>query len=129
MRSFALDSVCSAMMADPSVSEQQPPPPHYPRLKLTYINGVRARAESIRLMFAHKSIPYEQELIEKADMPSYKEKLLFNQLPMLQVDGREIVQSGSICRYVAKIAGLVPEDLVEAAQCDSVFEFGMVRRS
>merc|ERR1719272_1270716 len=42
-----------------------------------------------------------------------------NQLPMLVV---EICQSGSMVRYVAQLANLVPHDPLAAAQCDAIFE-------
>ena len=98
-----------------------------PKLKLTYHNGPRARAEPIRLMMAHKDIPYEYERIMRPDwVAGYKETTMFGQLPALTVDGRTFYQSGTICRYVSKLAGLTPEDPIDAAVCDSIFEFGMV---
>lgn len=52
--------------------------------------------------------------------------LLFStlsQLPLLIIDDKPpLAQSGSIMRYVAGLAGLVPKDPLEAAACDSYFE-------
>ena len=42
------------------------------------------------------------------------------QVPMLTVNGTSICQSGAIERYVAKRAGLIPEDDIEAAKMDMV---------
>ena len=38
--------------------------------------------------------------------------------------GATIAQSGTITRYLANVAGLVPSDAIQAAQCDAVFEQG-----
>ena len=37
-------------------------------------------------------------------------KLLFNQLPLLEIDGLNLTQSTAIVRYVAEKGDLVPKD-------------------
>ena len=46
----------------------------------------------------------------------------YDKVPVIDVDGRRIPQSGAITRYVAKLAGVYPEDPVECAFSDSIFE-------
>ena len=58
-------------------------------------------------------------------MPGWKEAKALapnGQLPLLIADGQTISQSGSISRYCAKLAGLMPADPIEAAQCDAIYE-------
>jgi|EP00037_Helgoeca_nana_P033915 glutathione S-transferase len=95
-------------------------------LRIVYF-GVRAKAEPIRLCLAYAKIPYED--VTPADYfgvgwrAGAKEAAPFGQLPLLLVDNRPpLAQSGAIIRYVAALAGLVPADPFEAAQCDAVYE-------
>ncbi len=47
----------------------------------------------------------------------------FGQLPVLEVDGVVVAQSNSICRLVAKRAGLYGESDLEQAAVDMVIDF------
>ncbi|KAH7702420.1 Nagst-1 protein, partial [Aphelenchoides avenae] len=47
----------------------------------------------------------------------------YGQLPVLEVDGKEIAQSYAICRYLARKHGLAGKDDLEAAQVDSLADF------
>lgn len=40
------------------------------------------------------------------------------------VDGQPLLQSLTIARYIARQAGLVPQDNLEAARCDEVVDTG-----
>jgi len=52
-----------------------------------------------------------------------KPSFLYNRLPALQIGGDKIIaQSGSIVRYLAKIANLIPSDDILAAEVDALFE-------
>ncbi|CAG7785128.1 unnamed protein product, partial [Allacma fusca] len=51
-----------------------------------------------------------------------KEHLRFGQVPMLEFDGKRLVQSMAICRYLAKKFNLVGKDDFEAAQADEIVD-------
>ncbi len=49
------------------------------------------------------------------------------QVPVLEVDGKMLAQSGAIERYAAKLAGLYPSDEWELAKVEEVVHFVTVR--
>jgi glutathione S-transferase len=87
---------------------------------------LRARAEAPRMILSVGKIPYVAKDIPLPEWTGIKKtgKIShFGQLPSLLLPtGRLISQSGSVCRYVAKIAKMYPEDPVAAAEADMVFE-------
>lgn len=95
-------------------------------IKLVYI-PVQARAEAIKLCLAYGKVQYE-EVTPQAYFgcgwgEGAKQKTPYGILPLLEVDGKVINQSGSCVRYCAGLANLIPSDAVTAAQCDALFEF------
>ena len=42
----------------------------------------------------------------------------FNSVPVLEIDGAPVTQTNAMCRYVGKMAGLYPEDAMQALFCD-----------
>ena len=46
-------------------------------------------------------------------------KLLFGQVPLLEIDGLRIVQSYAIVRYVAEKAGFIPQDIKDRTRYQS----------
>lgn len=91
-----------------------------PRLKLIYFDFNGGRGESNRLAMAIGNIPFEDERVPAKEWPSVKESTPFHQLPVLEIDGVRITQTNSINRYVGKLAGLYPDDPLEALRCDEV---------
>jgi len=91
-----------------------------PEYKLIYFN-LQARAEVARWCFAYGGIPYEDDRIEgtwaqrKKDMPA-------GQVPVLMVDGKPLTESIAMTRYIAKQAGLVPVDDLQAAYADALVD-------
>lgn len=98
-------------------------PHHY---KLTYFNE-RARGEPIRLIFVYAGVPFEDNRLTEKEFYSRKESkflasldkttsltyfLAFpnGQLPILEVDGELLSQSGAITRFVARKFGLGGHD-------------------
>ncbi|MCP9265636.1 Glutathione S-transferase 1 [Dirofilaria immitis] len=80
------------------------------------------RAEIIRLIFAQAGIPYEDIRIQKEDWPNkYKPRMPFEQVPVLEVDGKMLSQSTAIALYLAKKFDLVGEDDWEFAQVEELF--------
>ncbi|XP_050728162.1 hematopoietic prostaglandin D synthase-like [Eriocheir sinensis] len=90
-------------------------------LKLIYFNA-KGLAELSRWMLKYAKIPFTDERVEKADWPERKKAIPGGKLPVLEVEGKMLPQSLAIARFVAKKAGLLPEDPLHAAFCDAVVE-------
>lgn len=91
-----------------------------------YYLPMRARAEPIRMILFVGNIAYNDVTISFTEWPKHKASLDIcpqGQLPTLQLPSGEIIaQSGAILRYIAKIAGFYPADVLEAARADVVQE-------
>jgi glutathione S-transferase len=92
------------------------------KLKLTYFDFHGGRGEVARIALHMAGIPFEDDRIKPADWPAKKSGTPFGGLPLLEVDGKQVAQSGGINRYVGKLAGLYPEDAFEGACCDEVMD-------
>lgn len=92
-----------------------------PEYKLIYFN-FQGRAEIIRWIFAYSGIPFTDERIEWEDWPEKKADMPGGKLPILMIDTMPLMESLAIARYVAKEAGLVPENNIEAAYCDAAVD-------
>jgi len=92
-----------------------------PTYKLTYFN-VRGRGETIRLCLAAAGIKYEDKRVEFKDWPALKPSTPFGSLPVLEVDGKQLGQSMTIARYVAREGGLVGKNSLEQALVDSIVD-------
>ncbi|RUS74747.1 hypothetical protein EGW08_017498 [Elysia chlorotica] len=93
---------------------------------LYYFEG-RGKAELIRLCLAAAKIEFKDHfLYERAEFLKLMEdgKLLFNQLPLLEIDGKFLTQSNACVRYVGRKAGLCGKNDDEAAQIDMLYEGG-----
>lgn len=94
--------------------------------KLYYFNG-RGLAELVRLTLSAGGIEFTEEfLTEREQFLKLIDdgKLLFNQVPLLEIDGKEIVQSGAIIRYLGKKIGLFGTNEDEALLIDQYYEGG-----
>jgi len=90
--------------------------------KLTYFDISGGRGEPIRIAFHAGGIPFEDNRLSGAEFASMRDSTRFKYLPMLEIDGAEITQSNAMCRYVGRLAGLYPEDDLQALYCDEVLE-------
>ena len=97
-------------------------------LTLTYFN-IQGPAEPARLALKVGKIPFTDKRVDFKDWSSNKDKwkedgkLPFGQLPTFQVDGTLLAQSAAIANYCAKIAGLVPEDIMQQYKIDEAVAF------
>ncbi|CAL4097598.1 unnamed protein product [Meganyctiphanes norvegica] len=91
-----------------------------PEYKLIYFN-MKGRAELARWCFAYGGIPYIDDRID-GNWAERKKEMPGGQVPVLMVNGKPLSESLAIARYVAKQAGLVPEDDLEAAGCDAIVD-------
>jgi len=87
---------------------------HY---KLTYFD-TGGRAEPVRIAFHAAGIDFEDVRIGFPDFMAMRKNLRFNCLPTLEIDGTIVTQSNGMVRYVGKMAGLYPEDDLQALYCD-----------
>ena len=93
-------------------------------MKLYYFN-VYGRAESIRFLLHHAKLPFEDIHINKDKLAELKTAghVEFGQVPMFEVDGKHLVQSWSILRYLGKTHGYYPvEDANVSYQIDSLID-------
>ncbi|KAL8172770.1 UNVERIFIED_CONTAM: hypothetical protein K2H54_017578 [Gekko kuhli] len=92
--------------------------------KLTYFNG-RGRMESIRWLLAAAGVEFEEVFLKKKEQllklieGGY---LLFDQVPLVEMDGLKLVQTKAILNYIAEKYNLHGKDLKERAQIDMYVE-------
>lgn len=91
-----------------------------PSYKLTYFDFDGGRGEPIRIAFHAAGIDFEDDRITFPEFQAMRESARFNAVPVLQIDGAAVTQSNAICRYAGKMAGLYPEDGLQALYCDEV---------
>ena len=89
-------------------------------IRLTYFNFPFWRAEPSRIALFMAGIEFEDVRPGRDEFRAMKQsgELPFGQLPVLDVDGTRISQSNAIARYCGKLAGLYPDNLLEAAKVD-----------
>ena len=89
------------------------------------------RAEVTRLALFIGDVPFKDYRVEGKEIDNLKETGLlpnnqiapFKQLPVLDVDGKIIAQTGAIARFCGKLSGLYPKNNdLEAAQIDQIIE-------
>ena len=88
--------------------------------KLTYFDFDGGRAEPIRIAFHAAGIEFEDNRISFAEFGEMRSTTRFNSVPVLEIDGAAITQTNAMCRYVGKMAGLYPQDDLQALYCDEV---------
>ncbi|XP_070370860.1 glutathione S-transferase A1-like isoform X3 [Equus asinus] len=92
--------------------------------RLHYFNA-RGLMESIRWLLAAAGVEFEEEFI---DTPEDFEKLkndgslIFQQVPMVEIDGMKLVQSRAILNYIAAKHNLYGKDIKERALIDMYIE-------
>lgn len=84
---------------------EQPSEKH--QATLYYFSG-RGLADQARWMMAATNVSFTQKVISQRDhlLRMSQSQLPFAQLPLLQIDGLELVQSQAIVRYLARRAGV-----------------------
>uniref|UniRef100_A0A8B9TBD3 glutathione transferase n=1 Tax=Anas platyrhynchos TaxID=8839 RepID=A0A8B9TBD3_ANAPL len=92
--------------------------------KLHYTCG-RGKMESIRWLLAAAGVEFEEQFIEKNEHLEKLRKggdLLFQQVPMVEIDGMKMVQTRAILSYIAGKYNLYGKDLKERAWIDMYVE-------
>ena len=97
-----------------------------PVLKLYYGDMPFWRAEVCRLALHLGKVPFEDVRAKTPeDRTAFKEsgKAPFGQVPILEVDGKVIAQTGAIARYCGKLGGFYPrDDDFAAAKIDEIID-------
>ncbi|CAM4724918.1 unnamed protein product [Leuciscus chuanchicus] len=94
------------------------------KVVLHYFNG-RGKMESIRWLLATAGVEFEEVFLTKREQ---YEKLLndgammFQQVPLVEIDGMQLVQSKAILNYIAGKYNLYGKDLKERALIDMYSE-------
>ncbi|ETO28434.1 hypothetical protein RFI_08700 [Reticulomyxa filosa] len=96
---------------------------------VTYWNG-RGRCEPIRMLLAASGVKFTNVFFENPEQWNKLQKsgkLEYGQVPLVEMDGLNLVQSSAICYYIARKYDLYPtgksiEDVKKAYTVDQVFE-------
>ncbi|XP_062981151.1 glutathione S-transferase-like [Elgaria multicarinata webbii] len=92
--------------------------------KLHYAR-TRGKMESIRWLLAAAGVEFEEQFLEKKeDLEKLRSDgwLLFQQVPMVEMDGMKMVQTRAILSYIAGKYNLYGKDLKERALIDMYVE-------
>ena len=99
-------------------------------IKIYYSHTPFWRAEVLRVSLYISETPFEDVRISREEfinmiktgfLPNGK-KAPFHQLPVIEVDGKIIGQTGAIARYCGKVSNLYAEDILEAAKIDQIID-------
>ena len=99
-------------------------------IKIYYSHTPFWRAEVLRVSLFIKDIPFEDtrvsreefvHLIKTGFLPNRK-RAPFHQLPVIEVDGKIIGQTGAIARYCGKVSNLYSDDIFLAAKIDQIID-------
>lgn len=86
--------------------------------KLTYFDIDGGRAGPIRIAFHAAGVDFEDVRISFPEFMEQRTNMRFHCVPTLEIDGVVVTQSNAMCRYVGRLAGLYPEDALQALYCD-----------
>ena len=100
------------------------------KLKIYYSHTPFWRAEVLRVSLFMGNIPFEDVHISREE---FREVILtgklrngmtvpFHQLPVLEIEGKIIGQTGGIARFCGKLSNLYPENNLLAAQVDQIID-------
>lgn len=86
--------------------------------RLTYFDMDGGRAEPIRIALHAAGVDFEDIRISFPEFMETRDTLRFKCVPVLHIDGVAVTQSNAMCRYAGRLAGLYPEDALQALYCD-----------
>ncbi|GAB1284837.1 Glutathione S-transferase A3 [Apodemus speciosus] len=91
---------------------------------LHYFNG-RGRMETIRWLLAAAGVEFEEQFLKtRDDLARLRNdgSLMFQQVPMVEIDGMKLVQTRAILNYIASKYNLYGKDVKERALIDMYSE-------
>lgn len=92
---------------------------------LFHYDEARGRMESVRWLLAAAGVEYEEKFIHtNEDLEKLRSDgvLMFQQVPMVEVDGMKLVQTRAILNYIATKYNLYGKDMKERALIDMYAE-------
>ena len=92
------------------------------KYKLTYFDFDGGRGEPIRIAFHAAGIEFEDDRISFEKFVETRDTARFRCVPVLAIDGVEVTQSNAMNRYIGRMAGLYPENDLQALYCDEALE-------
>lgn len=92
------------------------------QFKLTYFDFDGGRGEPIRIALHAAGLDFEDHRISFEEFRASRDGMRFRCTPTFKIDDLEVSQSNAIMRYVGKIAGLYPEDSLQALYCDEAMD-------
>ena len=93
-----------------------------PRLELTYFDFHGGRGEPARLAMHIGGVAFEDRRLSFREFGANRSSFPFKRVPILKIDGVVLSQGNAINRYVGKLAGLYPDDPLQAAFCDEAMD-------
>jgi len=84
--------------------------------------AISGRADFAKLMMHAGNVEFDLDTENANSWPAYKPETPFGQIPVLKHGDLTFGQGGAINRYCARLAGLYPDDPVEASKCDMIME-------
>ncbi|KAI6242341.1 Glutathione S-transferase [Aphelenchoides fujianensis] len=91
--------------------------------KFTYLT-VRGFGEVSRLILHHAGVKFEDVRFDRDEfVKNHKKDFPAGQVPLLEVDGHRISQSGAIVRFLARRFGLEGADEFEKTRADEIYAF------
>jgi len=94
-----------------------------PKLAIEYFD-IAGRAELARAALWIGNVPFEDIRLTREQFAENKAagKYPFGQVPVMWVDGEAMPQSLAMARYAGRLAGLIPEDPVQAFKMDAILD-------
>jgi len=93
-----------------------------PSYKLTYFDFDGGRGEPVRIAFHAADVDFEDHRISFEEFTKTRSTMRFTCAPVLDIDGVQVSQSNAMLRYVGKMAGLYPQDSLQALYCDEAMD-------
>jgi len=87
-----------------------------------YYFPMRGRAETARLLLVYSGTKYDDIKISVEQWPAMKEKMPMGQMPILDIDGKQLCQSTAIARYLAREHGLAGKNNWDMARADMLVD-------
>ena len=75
-----------------------------------------------RLVLAQAGVKYEDKRVDQEEWAKLKPTIPTGQLPVLEVDGKQLTGSGPIVRFLAKRHGLAGSNDLETAELDGIYD-------